>query len=79
MRLHITLDDKLVAELDRRAGHRGRSAYISAAIERILKDEQRWDDIESALGRLKDSGHDWDSDPAEWVRQQRRSDARRSG
>jgi len=42
-------------------------------------EEQRWDDIESALGQISVTGHEWDDDPAEWVRRQRRGDARRSG
>lgn len=79
MRLHITLEDELVRRLDRRVGPRGRSAFIAAAVKRTLEDEQRWDDVESALGQLDDEGHDWDADPAAWVREQRRSDARRSG
>jgi len=28
---------------------------------------------------LPDTGHDWDDDPAAWVRQQRRADPRRAG
>jgi len=79
MRLHIALDDELVAELDRRAGARRRSAFIAELIRRALDDERRWDEIESALGQLPDSGHDWDGDPAGWVRAQRRTDARRTG
>jgi Arc/MetJ family transcription regulator len=79
MRLHIALDDELVAELDRRVGPRRRSAFIGELIRRGLDDERRWDDIESALGRLADDGHEWDTDPAGWVRDQRRSDARRTG
>ena len=73
MRLHIALDDDLVAELDRRAGPGRRSALIARLIQRGLDDERRWGDIESALGAISDSGHDWDDDPAEWVRRQRRS------
>ena len=73
MRLHIALDDDLVAELDRRVTPRRRSAFIAELIRRGLDDEQRWDDIESSLGQVADTGHDWDSDPAEWVRQQRRA------
>lgn len=38
---------------------------------RGLEDERRWDDVESALGAIADSGHDWDDDPAAWVREQR--------
>ena len=79
MRLHIVLEDELVAELDRRAGARQRSAFIGQVIRRALEDERRWDDIEAALGTIADSGHDWDADPGAWVRSQRRGDPRRSG
>ncbi len=79
MRLHIALDDALVAELDQRVGPRRRSAFIAELVRRGLDDERRWDDIESALGELPDSGHDWDEDPAGWVRAQRRGDQRRVG
>jgi hypothetical protein len=78
MRLHITVDDDLVAQLDQRAGERRRSAFITELIRRGLDDEQRWDDIEAALGTIGDTGHEWDDDPAEWVRRQR-TDQRRSG
>ena len=79
MRLHIALDAEVVAELDRRAGRRRRSAFIEELVRRALEDEQRWDDIESALGEITDAGHDWDDNPAEWVRAQRSADARRAG
>ncbi len=79
MRLHIALDDDLVAELDRRAGKRRRSAFIAELIRRGLDDERRWDDIEAALGSIEDTGHDWDDDPAAWVRAQRAADTARSG
>ena len=79
MRIHIALNDELVAELDRRAGARRRSAFVAELIKRGLEDERRWDDIEAALGSLPDSGHEWDDDPAAWVRRQRRGDGRRSG
>lgn len=78
MRLHIALDDELVAELDRRAGPRQRSQLITELIRRGLDDERRWDEIESALGQLDDSSHEWDDDPAAWVRAQR-GDQRRAG
>jgi predicted transcriptional regulator len=79
MRVHIALDDDLVAELDQRAGARRRSAFIAELIRRGLDDEQRWDDIEASLGQVAEGGHDWDEDPATWIRQQRRSDDRRAG
>ena len=76
MRLQIALDDDLVDEIDRRAGPRRRSALIAELVRRGLENERRWDDIEAALGGLADSGHDWDDDPAAWVRRQRRDDSR---
>ena len=79
MRLHIQLEDELVAELDQRAGPRRRSAFVAELIRRALDDERRWDDVEAALGSIADSGHVWDDDPSEWVRAQRRTDPRRPG
>ena len=79
MRLHIQLEDELVAELDERAGPRRRSAFVAELIRRALDDERRWDDVEAALGAIADSGHEWDDDPAAWVRAQRQADPRRSG
>lgn len=79
MRLHIALDDELVKRLDRRVGARQRSAFIAELIRRGLEDEQRWDDIEAALGALQGTQHEWDDDPGAWVRAQRRGDGRRAG
>ncbi|MCY3837247.1 MAG: ribbon-helix-helix domain-containing protein [Gammaproteobacteria bacterium] len=79
MRIHIALPDDLVAELDRRAVAGQRSAFICELIRRGLDDEQRWDDIDATPCAIDDTGHEWDDDPAEWVRRQRRGDDRRSG
>jgi hypothetical protein len=79
MRVHITLDEVLVRELDRRVGSRRRSAYIARAVERALDDDHRWQLLESAVGSIPDSGHDWDEDAGRWVREQRRADERRVG
>jgi metal-responsive CopG/Arc/MetJ family transcriptional regulator len=79
MRLHISLDDELVDRLDERVGRRRRSAYIGETLRRALDDERRWEDIEAGLGVLADTEHEWDADPAEWVRSQRRSDPSRVG
>ena len=79
MRLHITLDDSLVQELDRRVGARRRSAFIAGAVAHALDDERRWELIESALGAIRDGEHDWDDDPSRWVREQRRADEQRVG
>jgi predicted transcriptional regulator len=79
MRLHISLDDELVEELDERVGKRRRSTFIGETLRRALDDERRWEDINAGLGALSDSGHDWDADPVGWVRAQRRSDPARVG
>jgi metal-responsive CopG/Arc/MetJ family transcriptional regulator len=79
MRLHITLEDELVAQLDSRVGRRRRSAFISATIRRALEDERRWEDIEAGFGALADRSHDWDADPAGWVQAQRHGDLARVG
>jgi Arc/MetJ-type ribon-helix-helix transcriptional regulator len=79
MRVHITLSDELVRELDRRVGARGRSAFIAGAVREALENERRWELVESALGSIDDEGHDWDADPAAWVREQRSADSSRIG
>ncbi len=79
MRLHISLDAGLVDQLDRRVGRRRRSAFIAEALRHAIDDRRRWDDIESALDSIADTGHEWDPDPGAWVRGQRRTDVRREG
>ncbi len=79
MRVHVYLDDELVRELDRRVGPRRRSPFIEAAVRRALEDTHRWELVWSAVGAISDGGHAWDEDPAAWVREQRRADARRVG
>jgi Arc/MetJ-type ribon-helix-helix transcriptional regulator len=79
MRVHISLDDALVAELDRRVGSRRRSSFIAEAVRRALDDARRWEEIEAALGAIPDEGHEWDPDPAAWVQAERRGDRRRVG
>ena len=79
MRVHISLEDDLLEQLDERVTARHRSRFIAEAVRRALDDAQRWDLIELSLGTLDDAGHDWDADAADWVRRQRRADARRVG
>lgn len=79
VRLHITLSEELVRELDRRVGARRRSRFIAGAVRQALDDERRWEAIEAALGALDDEGHVWDEDPAAWVHEGRRHDVTRVG
>ena len=76
MRLHISLDDDIVRALDSRVGRRRRSAFIASAVVHALDDDRRWRDIEGSVGALADAQHEWDSDPADWVRAQRTDDSR---
>lgn len=79
MRVHITLDEAILDELDRRVGPRGRSSFIAQAVSAALEHAHRWELIESALGLVPDADHPWDRNPAAWVRRQRRTDRRRVG
>lgn len=55
MRVHITLRERVVRELDRRVGPRRRSTYIAHAVEQALDDDRRWELIESAIGTIEGS------------------------
>lgn len=79
MRVHINLDESLLAEVDRYAGPRGRTAFIERALRQALDVERRWAAIEAGIGSIADTGHEWDEDPAAWVRAQRFSDPARVG
>jgi Arc/MetJ family transcription regulator len=79
MRLHIELDDALVERVDRMAGSRGRSRFIREAVAWALENASRAELIRSSFGSIDDKSHDWDRDPAAWVREQRRTDRRRIG
>jgi metal-responsive CopG/Arc/MetJ family transcriptional regulator len=71
MRLHISLDDELVRHLDEKVGARDRSRFIAQAVRRALDESDRSEALERAIGSIADSGHEWDDDPAAWVRAQR--------
>lgn len=77
--MHIELDDDLVRQMDVVAGPRGRSAFVRQAIQLAVRQEERWAKLERAAGAIADTGHEWDGDPAAWVREQRRGAARRGG
>jgi len=79
MRVHITLDEADVRRLDARVGARRRSSFIAEAVRHALDDAHRWELLESAIGAIEDSGHDWDDDPAAWIHSGRHADARRRG
>ena len=79
MRMHLELDDKLVAEIDSIAGPRRRSAFVREAVLAAVDRHRRARRLRQAAGILRDGGHDWDDDPAAWVTRQRAGDPRRVG
>lgn len=79
MRLHIDIDDELVRRVDEVAGSRGRSQFVRSAVESALEQQLRWTKLDRAAGAIFDGDHEWDEDPASWVRDQRRGEARRAG
>jgi metal-responsive CopG/Arc/MetJ family transcriptional regulator len=79
MRMQIELDDELVAQIDELSGPRRRSAFVRSAIERAIRQEFRWTDMEAAAGAIANHDHDWDADPAAWMREQRRAEVHQDG
>jgi predicted transcriptional regulator len=77
--MHIEMDDDLVRRIDAAGGRRQRSRFVREAVIAALEHRERWALIESVKGAIADGGHDWDRDPAAWVRRQRRGDRRRVG
>lgn len=79
MRMHIELDDELVAEVDRLAGPRGRSDFVRDALRAAVDRHIRAQSLRRAAGAIAAVGHEWDDDPSAWVEQQRHGDQRRVG
>ena len=79
MRMHIELDDAVVTEIDAIAGPRRRSAFVRESILAAVDRCRRTSSLRKAAGILRNSEHDWDDDPAAWVRRQRGGDPRRVG
>ena len=77
MRVHIELDDSLVARIDQVAGLRQRSRFVEEAVRSALDQQERWEPIAAAAGAIADTGHGWDEDPAAWVHGQRLGDSGR--
>lgn len=79
MRMHVEIADDLVRQIDGVAGKRHRSQFVRDAIAAALDQRVRAGLIRSARGVIADRGHEWDTDPAAWVRAQRKADERRVG
>jgi metal-responsive CopG/Arc/MetJ family transcriptional regulator len=79
MRMHIEMEKELVERLDAVVGERGRSQFVRRAVEAALDQHERNEKIFAARGLVSATDHEWDADPADWVRRQRHGDRRRVG
>ena len=79
MRVHIDMDQALLERIDDVAGERGRSQFIRDSVLAALASRERLEALRASAGAIASSGHDWDDDPQQWVRSQRRGDQRRVG
>lgn len=79
MRMHIEIDAAILAEIDSMEGPRRRSAFVRKAIVEAVDRRRRAKCLREAAGVLRDSTHEWDPDPADWVRRQRYGDPERVG
>ena len=79
-RTHIVMPKELVKEIDRLAGPRGRSAFVTEAVEEKLRHERLREIAEKAGGSLADvdiPGWETSESAAEWVRASRQADEER--
>lgn len=79
MRMHIEMDPAVIREVDELVGPRGRSRFVRDAVLAEVDRRRRVKLIRRSFGAIPDTGHEWDADPALWVRQQRRADTGRIG
>lgn len=79
MRVHIEMETNLIRRIDELTGERGRSQFVRDAVLSALERHDRLTMIESAKGAISPTGHEWDPNPAAWVRAQRRTNPRRTG
>jgi metal-responsive CopG/Arc/MetJ family transcriptional regulator len=79
MRIHIDMGEDLIERIDALAGKGRRSKFVRDAVVAALEQRDRTELVLSARGAIAARGHEWDTDPAAWVRAQRRGDTRRVG
>ena len=57
MRMHLEMDDALVAEIDELAGPRGRSEFVRKAVRDAVDRRRRAYRIRQSAGVVRDGGH----------------------
>ena len=76
-RTHVILDDEVMAAIDQRVGHRGRSRFLEEAAQEKLARLAQEEAIREGAGALAGTDHpEWADQAAinEWVRSQRRTE-----
>jgi hypothetical protein len=74
MRVHVVMPDELVAEIDARVGKRGRSRFVTEAIEDRLRRQRALEAFDEFAGSLADvdiPGWETPESAAQWVRDMR--------
>jgi Arc/MetJ-type ribon-helix-helix transcriptional regulator len=79
MRIHIDMGEDLIERIDALAGKGQRSQFVRDAVVAALDQRARTELVLASRGAIPPRGHEWDRDPATWVRNQRRTDTRRVG
>lgn len=80
LRTHVVLPEDLVAEVDRLAGKRKRSAFIEDAVRSKVRREKLGEALQKCAGILNPDDYPYWSTPektSEWVRESRRRDDER--
>ncbi len=74
-RTHVVLPQRLVEEIDRLVGKRGRSAFLADAARREVRRLRLLEAVDAAAGSWKDSDHpELRRGAARWVSRLRRED-----
>jgi hypothetical protein len=77
-RTHIVIPEKLVVEIDRLVGKRGRSQFLAAAAEKELKRRRLQAALQQAAGCWKDGNHpELTKGSVHWVQRLRRENESR--
>ena len=72
-RAHIVISERLVSEIDKLVGKRGRSSFLAEAAQKELMRLRQMRALESAAGSWKDANHpELKRGAAKWVKQLRR-------
>lgn len=77
-RTHIVIAERLISEIDRLVGKRGRSEFLTQAAEKELRRLQQIRALENVAGAWKDKHHpELKAGAARWVKELRKESDQR--